>query len=336
MRRAVILLVVLLQLLLLGVMAGKREYILHFGNTVYLRTAPVDPRDPFRGDFVRLDYPFNRFEMSRLNGALQRNSGGAGRVVYAVLKPGDDDLYQFESLTDKKPLQGTYIKGRVQAWPGGDLQVCYGIEQYFVQQGQGLEIERRMGNRNDIQVPMEVQVALGWDGTAVLKGFRWSRLGIKTEIIRLNRRDSAGQPQPDIPLSPKIRITLQNVSDRSLALVDSDNHCGFALESAGWTTGNPFQTRRDAFCEKKPLTADDLIILKPEQTYTAEMDLADPRWHVVADGKTVEIGLLEPSARFRLVYRSPSRHAVAEAGMDQGVWVGELPSRAFGVYGTVD
>jgi uncharacterized membrane-anchored protein len=37
-------------------MAAEREYIVLTGKTVYLRTAPIDPNDPFRGQFVRLNY----------------------------------------------------------------------------------------------------------------------------------------------------------------------------------------------------------------------------------------------------------------------------------------
>ena len=44
------------QLLVLGYIAGQREWILRTGRTVWLRTAPIDPRDVMRGDYVRLDY----------------------------------------------------------------------------------------------------------------------------------------------------------------------------------------------------------------------------------------------------------------------------------------
>jgi uncharacterized membrane-anchored protein len=56
MRKTFIILAVILQLVVLAYMAGEREYILRRGKVIYLRTAPIDPRDLFRGDYVRLNY----------------------------------------------------------------------------------------------------------------------------------------------------------------------------------------------------------------------------------------------------------------------------------------
>lgn len=53
----------------------------------------------------------------------------------------------------------------------------------MISYSKGLELERRaragMQDRN--QVPMEMQVALGHDGTAVLTGHRWNPLGIEVQ-----------------------------------------------------------------------------------------------------------------------------------------------------------
>ena len=51
-----ILIVVAIQFLALLSVAVKREWIHSYGETVFLRTAPVDPRDLFRGDYVQLQY----------------------------------------------------------------------------------------------------------------------------------------------------------------------------------------------------------------------------------------------------------------------------------------
>ena len=42
-----------LQIVLLAFMAGEREWVARTGTPVVLRTAPIDPRDPMRGDYVR-------------------------------------------------------------------------------------------------------------------------------------------------------------------------------------------------------------------------------------------------------------------------------------------
>ena len=56
MRKTFIFLTILLQSLVLGYMAGEREHILRNGKIIYPRTAQIDPRDLFRGDYVRLHY----------------------------------------------------------------------------------------------------------------------------------------------------------------------------------------------------------------------------------------------------------------------------------------
>lgn len=50
------LLVAGLQVLVLAFMAGQREWIARTGQPVTLRTTPIDPNDPMRGAYVRLEY----------------------------------------------------------------------------------------------------------------------------------------------------------------------------------------------------------------------------------------------------------------------------------------
>ena len=185
-------------------MAGNREYILNFGELVYLRTAPIDPRDVFRGDFVRLD-----FELSSVDRSVGEFSSSAlkkGQKVYAVLNPIAGDLYGLTKLTDKEPGQGLVMRGRVRyGYVSNTVHVKYGIEQLFVEQGAGLDIEKRRGNRQSLQIPMEVAVALSANGTAVVKDFRWSKLGMQLEVIRQPApRDRNVDPdEVEGPLSPK-------------------------------------------------------------------------------------------------------------------------------------
>ena len=56
MRKLLIVTAVVAQLLVLGWMAFEREWVVRTGRVVYLRTAPVDPQDPMRGEYVRLNY----------------------------------------------------------------------------------------------------------------------------------------------------------------------------------------------------------------------------------------------------------------------------------------
>ena len=95
MTRYFVLLAVAAQLLVLAWMAGEREWIFRTGQVVYLRTAPVDPRDLFRGDFVRLHYESNSL---RPEGPHPIAAAAPERkrheLMYTRLRPAGEGLYE--------------------------------------------------------------------------------------------------------------------------------------------------------------------------------------------------------------------------------------------------
>jgi uncharacterized membrane-anchored protein len=339
MRSKLILLLILCQLLVLGFMAAKREYIRAYGTEIYLRTAPIDPRDPLRGDFVRLRYTMSTVRPAQTRGTIKQHLKDRDYPVYAVLQPDAGGMQVLDYLTDEQPAQpASFIKGYVTnnwnliswaAWNADAIHVRYGIEQYFVEQGQGLAMEEKLGQRNDMQIPLEVQIAVGADGTAVIKDYRWSALGIRLEVLRTNTSTVTGTPAPAQPLSPRIKVTLRNASSQELTLADPGEHCGFSLVAVEWATTD--YPAADRSCNTAAMNEKALIRLQPEQEYAVELELGAPRWHIIKDGKVQEIGAL-PQEMFRIVYRSPDQ---VPAGEDN-LWRGELPSRAFNASGNID
>jgi uncharacterized membrane-anchored protein len=345
MRSRLIAALILCQLLVLGFMAAKREYILVHGTEIYLRTAPVDPRDPLRGDFVRLRYPMSAVRPRQTRGAVMEHRNSKDYTVYAVLRTDAGGLHVLDYLTDEKPASSElFIRGYITndwrligwtAWNGAAVHARYGIEQYFVEQGQGLAMEEKMGQRNGMQVPLEVRVAIGGDGTAVIKDYRWSALGIGLEILRPgNRPLDTPQTPPGQPLSPRVKVTLQNASPRPLALADPGDHCGFRLGAAEWE-GDDYPMA-DTSCEEIGPDRSSLITLQAGQEYAVELELSAPRWHVMSEDGPREIGALPGQNMFRVVYRSPDSARIKALGADYNIWPGELPSRAFNASGNID
>lgn len=335
-RRILILVCIAAQVLVLGVMAGEREFILSTGERIRLRTAPIDPRDPFRGDFVQLDYEISATASGQIRAGVRDHAKDKGYTVYAVLKKGEGDLYDLDYLTDEKPGDGIFLRGRVSGdWRiarRGAVAVKYGIERLFVEQGRGKDIERRRGTRNGLQIPMEVEVAVSPGGTAVIRDYRWSRLGISLKMLRFHRRDrNTNLDEVTEPLSPKLEISLQNVSDVPLIVADPGNRCGFHLE----TTVRVTRQYRPVYdgCRDIRLYGDDLIELAPGEAYTVALDLSEPRWHLSVDGHTGEIGRYANNDSFRIVYRAPTP-ALAIAG--DRAWKGKLPSSAFTAFRVLD
>lgn len=322
MRKIAVIAAVAFQLIVLVLMAGQREYVLASGETVYLRTAPIDPRDPFRGDFVRLNYELSRIGPQQLRAGLQMEQLKKGMPVYAVLKQDPQTgLATLDYLTEQQPEDTLFMRGRVR-YTWNRVEVKYGIEAYFVEQGKGLELEKRRGQRGDIQVPMEMAVALGSNGIAVLKGHRWSDLGIAIEIQRDREQQTLN-----------IALSLKNVSTRPLAILDLPNHCMLFLESVQWSDEHREPAANN--CADISISDEHVLTLQPGQEKTWTLDMTAPRWQVLDKGQPVAITTLN-NEQFRLVYRLPEAGRLAGLTQQQSLWQGSLLSQAFSGLGRID
>jgi len=324
MKRLLIVLAVLFQLGALMWMAWNREDILRNGQSVELETAPVDPRDIFRGDYVRLDYRLSTLPGGLARDGLKEKGGDRGERIYTVLRRVEDRVEAVE-VSDRKPEQGLYLRGRLtRAWKptrrDEALRIKYGIEQYFVEQGHGLALEQRRRREDGLQTPLFVQLAVGGDGTAVIRSIRWGGLGIG---LQLDPR------KPDNRETLGATLTLENVSQQPLILLLAPEQCSFHLEAAALDAeGQPLPDR--AHCQGTVDAELRALELTPGGSHQERFEFKQPQWHVRHQGKSQPIGELPWGQRYRIVYRSPS-------GADEhGVWKGEIRSAAFHGRGWVD
>ncbi|MCX6998659.1 MAG: GDYXXLXY domain-containing protein [Kiritimatiellaeota bacterium] len=328
-----------LQLLVLVYMSGERELILRTGRVVYLRTAPVDPQDPFRGDYVTLDYEISRVPTNLFRDALVASKPDpalrGGHRVYAALRP-DGDLASLVSLSDRQPDSGLFIRGRLDPRQRNNyaVGVRYGIEAYFVQQGRGRDLERARV-QGAVQLPLEMEVALGRSGTAVLKGHRWSRLGIGLQTETATNRNERGQVETRVTA---VTVLLQNASLQDLAVVDPPGGVALTLDpDTRWWTDHPWIWAGAGRAAPQPTDA-DVHVLKPGETHRIRVDLGDPAWFVVKAGEPPRTltGIGQWNTRFRLVYRPPAAETCRQLAHAALIWHGFLPSRAFDGGGRVD
>jgi uncharacterized membrane-anchored protein len=113
------------------------------GTTAYLETQPVDPRALFRGDYVILGYAVGQ---SVLPPTLGRDSRRTGKSIYVTVTTDRPARFVAASL-DRPDLEPGQIclKGRLSRF-GDQGRVDFPqIAQYFVPEGEGREIERRVG-----------------------------------------------------------------------------------------------------------------------------------------------------------------------------------------------
>jgi uncharacterized membrane-anchored protein len=159
-----------LQVALLAWMIVDRALLLKNGKEVRLAVVPVDPRDLLRGDYVILSYPMSRLVSDEIDGDDDFNYY---ETVYVSVAEAADG-WQARSIHRTPPQQGVFIKGLVESMYVRDTckvaatcteyQVAYNLEQFFVPEGEGRELETL---RNDQR--MSVDVAVAENGRSALK-----------------------------------------------------------------------------------------------------------------------------------------------------------------------
>ncbi|MFA5206852.1 MAG: GDYXXLXY domain-containing protein [Lentisphaeria bacterium] len=343
MRTMLILAAVVFQLLVLGWMAADRELVASTGRRVWLRTAPVDPRDPFRGDYVRLNYGFNRLPVELFRDGIRdwpktvewrARKSFNDRRVYVRLEEAPGGVMRAVAVSDRRPPEkdALWLRGRVASFDGNSLEVRYGLEAYFVEEGQGLKLENAAwrGGGDDIQTPLLVEAAVrASDGSALIRQVKPSPLGIGLTQVRGKKdRRLTG-----------VTLKLRNSSDEPLAVAELPGLGAWTLAEAAPPSSWGRQQERDRWHwagrpagVPPPVTARDLRVLKPGEVVKYEVDLRDPAWDVV-NGKGGRKSITELDNdwvnRFRFVYRAPESAALQGLPNAALVWQGELATRAF-------
>lgn len=168
-------LVALMQTGILGFIVYNRLHLLRTGREIVLPVIPIDPRDIFRGDYVRLGYPISSFDYAISKEKPMPAGLRYGGPVYVLIKPEGDVPWKVVGLSADYPkdvsADAAVLKGRITnlyvAEDAGTSRVAinYGIESFFVPEGTGKPLEEQVR-----QHKIETVIALGADGTAAIKG----------------------------------------------------------------------------------------------------------------------------------------------------------------------
>ncbi len=162
---------------LILVIVVQRAGILRSGQEVRLETAPVDPRDLFRGDYVVLDYRIGTVNVpSNVTTSFKR-----GQRVFVTLRPDQNNKAKAVAISAEQPAatgNDIVIAGFVTATSTCALNdagardcklgsnavgVRYGLETYFVPEGEGKKIEVMARAR------VEVVAAVAPSGQSAIK-----------------------------------------------------------------------------------------------------------------------------------------------------------------------
>lgn len=166
-----LLLVALVQTGVLGAMVLDRVRLIKTGREITLPIIPVDPRDLFRGEYVRLGYEAGIVPIQLLDGPAPRRN----RAFHVVLERGEGGAWKPVKVSRAMPQETgadrIVLKARTQwDWPARTtteqkVSVRYGIESYFVPEGEGLRLEQLAREKK-----MAALVAVDSRGNAAIKG----------------------------------------------------------------------------------------------------------------------------------------------------------------------
>lgn len=158
-------LAVFFQIVLLVTVIGIKELRIRTGKKIIVDVFPRDPRSLFRGDYVDLEYSFSRIALAEVT--HEDDSFYQGQRVYVKLRK--DNISWQASALEKKPVSllrdnEIVIAGKVKACANDAfVTIVYGVESYFVPQGQGKEIEENISQKK-----VKAQLSITKDGDASL------------------------------------------------------------------------------------------------------------------------------------------------------------------------
>lgn len=162
--------VALVQTVVLGFMVFERVRLLKTGREITLPIIPVDPRDLFKGEYVRLGYTIGTLRAGLLEGPAPEPNV----PFYVTLENKGGDAWQAVKVTSAMPNETSpdriVLSGRTAyRWstknPEAQQFARYGIESYFVPEGQGKRLEDLAREKK-----LAALLAVDRGGNAAIKG----------------------------------------------------------------------------------------------------------------------------------------------------------------------
>jgi uncharacterized membrane-anchored protein len=157
--------VALLQTGVLAAMVVDRTLLLRSGREITLPIVPVDPRDLFRGEYVRLSYDISTVPAILLQGPAPKRN----QAFYVTIEKNPQGGWTPVKVTAAFPHETNpdrvVLKARSRTPFPANTRVTYGIESYFVPEGQGRRLEDLARDKR-----MAALIAVDSSGNAAIKG----------------------------------------------------------------------------------------------------------------------------------------------------------------------
>lgn len=157
-----------------SIVIAIQEYTLSTWETLYLKTAPVDPRDLLRGDYVTLRYEFETNQVLKdyiLSNNIQDNTS-----LYVVFEKDNENIGTVSRVSEIRPDESeTFLKIKTESQWWWRTGIYTGIGKFFVPEWTGRIIER-------IRWDLLVEIKVDMYGTAKIVDlyYEWQKINPKT------------------------------------------------------------------------------------------------------------------------------------------------------------
>lgn len=133
---------VLFQLALPGWVLVDHERVLTEGEVYLFRTEPIDPRDPFRGEYVTLNFAA---ESGQWTSPAASTEEYVRSSAFAVLGTDTGGFARIERLTRERPTGSAFVEVQFMSFGSdGVSRVSLPFDRFYLEEGDGAATEQML------------------------------------------------------------------------------------------------------------------------------------------------------------------------------------------------
>ena len=124
----------------------RYEHILDTGTPFRFAVEPIDPADPFKGRYVRLNFPIQQGLMSDLEQPIKKNNFVPRGKAYAILSTNDDGLAMISKIVASEPNDGDYVAVKSRYFLEEKYSIRFPFDRYYAEESKAPKIESLVWN----------------------------------------------------------------------------------------------------------------------------------------------------------------------------------------------
>jgi len=194
--------VVIAQLLVPAKMIFDREDILRSGNEYKFKCAPIDPSDPFRGNYIALNFKENVYKFPVMPDNSKNNDWTGNEKIFVNIEKDKDGFVKINSVSKTRPSESNtnnsdntdYVKAKVSYYStyGADsvihkLFINYPFDRFYMEESKAKDADilfsKAFSDTNQVAYAL-VNIK---DGEAIVKDVMIDGVSLKDIVTARNK-----------------------------------------------------------------------------------------------------------------------------------------------------